>query len=197
MPLVFVTLHGADGPTSDTGQGDKRDGDWNGDASQHLGRQRAFLHTEIFKEILQLELIRFDIRRYKNPRHFYATAVTSWKVQRETRPLQEQRKYCSTVRKVARHLQGGDRALLLEDAEGGWPVGETQQEQGNLAPSVRFSFKIICKLNGISLEILMASLTAPAQVSFCSVWSTEGSVPPHIKARASTMLDCTNRHAIG
>lgn len=87
---MFVTLHGADGPTSDTGQEENQDGDWDGDTSQHLGRQHAFLHKEIFKEILQLELIRFDIRRYKNPRHFYATAITNWKVQRKTRPLQEQ-----------------------------------------------------------------------------------------------------------
>lgn len=62
------------------------DEDWKGNTSQHLGRQRTFLHKQIFKEILQLELIRFDVRRCKNPRRFYATAITNWKLQRKNTP---------------------------------------------------------------------------------------------------------------
>ena len=84
--IAAVTLHGADGPASNSRQEESGDESWKADASQHLGRQRTFLHKQILKEILQLELIRFDIRRCKNPRRFYATAITNWKVQRKNTP---------------------------------------------------------------------------------------------------------------
>lgn len=95
------------------------------------------------------------------------------------------------------HLQGGDSEILPQDGEGDLTGGETAREQRNSALSVWFSFKIICKLNVISFEILMAPLTAPAQVSFCSAWNIEGFVPANIKGRARAMIDCMNRQAIG
>lgn len=49
-------------------------------------RQDHFLHKKVFQETLPLELMRFAIRRYKNPQRCYTIAITNRKIQ-EKKPI--------------------------------------------------------------------------------------------------------------